>query len=36
VIEELRELMSRSAMELVNKRKMDERKPARATGMMQE
>jgi hypothetical protein len=36
VIEEIRELMLRLAMELVNKRTMDERKPTRSARMMQE
>jgi hypothetical protein len=36
VIEEIRKLMSESTEESVSKRKLDERKPARAVGMMQE
>jgi len=36
VIEKVRKLMLESVEELVSKRKMDERKPTRATGKMEE
>jgi hypothetical protein len=36
VVEEIRKLMLESTEDLVNMRKLDERKPARATRMMQE
>jgi hypothetical protein len=36
VIEEIRKLMLESVEELVSKRKLDERKPARAVRKMQE